>query len=596
MRLLEIWVKVPLAQALGWTLFHSLWEGAVISAALAAVLGATRSARARYAAACAALLLLLGGIGFTLAQVMPEGVRGLSGAGTLAPPPWNVPTDSGASGLSNSGLAAIVPWLTPFWILGVWIFALGQVAGWLSVRRMRRRGVCCAPQAWQNELIRLRAWLRVSRPILLLESCLADVPMVIGHLRPAILMPIGLLAGLPAGQIEAILLHELAHIRRYDYLVNLLQRSVESLFFYHPGVWWISRVIRTERENCCDDVVVATRGKAQEYAEALARLEQNRWSGREPAMAAKGGNLVQRIQRLLYPKGPNGAWAPLLAAAILLTTALAAFAAWPGEPAKQNSPAAQRQEEATFDPGSAKLKSFPTRPLAYFRMTSESRGVFEALGRLADLHVDFAPDFQSRPISVELTNVKVEDAFREVTRQTNTFWKPVAANTILVMPANQRNQRESKGRAEASPYDRWLNEEVVYIITDKERAAFLKLTTDEERAKFVEQFWARRNPNPGSPENEFKNDYYRRIAYANKHWATNGPGWKTDRGHMFILYGPPDEIDSHPSGTPYPYEEWRYRYIKGLGDNVVFTFTDRKMTGDYRLAPGSPVKKNSESP
>ena len=118
-------------------------------------------------------------------------------------------------------------------------------------------------------------------------------------------MPVGLLTGLPREQIEAILLHELAHIRRCDYLVNVLQRSVEGLLFYHPAVWWISRVIRAERENCCDDVVVATSGNAHEYAVALAALEENRWSGREPAVAATGGNLVKRIRRLLYPQRPQ---------------------------------------------------------------------------------------------------------------------------------------------------------------------------------------------------------------------------------------------------------------------------------------------------
>jgi len=130
---------------------------------------------------------------------------------------------------------------------------------------------------------------------------------------------------------------------------------------------------------------------------------------------------------------------------------------------------------------------------------------------------------------------------------------------------------------------------VAYIITDKERAAFLTLTTDEERSKFVEQFWERRNPNPGGAENEFKEEYYRRIAYANEHWATNKPGWKSDRGHMYILYCQPDEIDDHDAGPPYPYEEWRYRYIEGIGANVIFKFIDPKKTGEFRLA--SPLRE-----
>jgi len=120
-----------------------------------------------------------------------------------------------------------------------------------------------------------------------------------------------------------------------------------------------------------------------------------------------------------------------------------------------------------------------------------------------------------------------------------------------------KETKEEKKRQKAiqkemeSPYKKWLDEEVPYIITDEERAAFKKLTTDEEREQFIEQFWERRNPNPGSPENEFKEEYYRRIAYSNEHFASGIPGWKTDRGRMYIMYGPPDEIESHPSGGNY---------------------------------------------
>ena len=148
--------------------------------------------------------------------------------------------------------------------------------------------------------------------------------MVLGHFRPVILLPVGLLVGLPPGQVEAILLHELAHIRRYDYLVNVWQRLVEGLMFYHPLVWWISSVIRTERENCCDDMAVAITGDAHAYAAALAALEQTRCSGYEPAVAAGGGSLVKRIRRLLYPKGPYGAGTPLFAAVVVMAAAAAA--------------------------------------------------------------------------------------------------------------------------------------------------------------------------------------------------------------------------------------------------------------------------------
>src|SRR5207253_2254915 len=133
-----------------------------------------------------------------------------------------------------------------------------------------------------------------------------------------------------------------------------------------------------------------------------------------------------------------------------------------------------------------------------------------------------------------------------------------------------------------TPYKKWMNEDVGYIISDEQRKAFLRLSTDEERQNFIEQFWMRRDPTPDTEENEFKEEHYRRIAYANEHYASGIPGWKADRGRIYITFGPPDEIDSHPSGgtysrptaegggetTTFPFEDWRYRYIEGIGNDV----------------------------
>src|SRR5260370_308951 len=160
-------------------------------------------------------------------------------------------------------------------------------------------------------------------------------------------------------------------------------------------------------------------------------------------------------------------------------------------------------------------------------------------------------------------------------------------------PAAQRQT----ARAETSPYVKWLNEDVVYIIADDERAAFQNMATDPEREKFIEQFWLRRDPTPGTVQNDFKVEHYRRIAYANQHFGlTSGrPGWQTDRGHMYIVYGPPDEKESHPRGGPqraYPFEVWMYMHVDGIGNNLTITFIDRTGSGDYQLAPGSaPVIK-----
>jgi GWxTD domain-containing protein len=150
----------------------------------------------------------------------------------------------------------------------------------------------------------------------------------------------------------------------------------------------------------------------------------------------------------------------------------------------------------------------------------------------------------------------------------------------------------------AGPWKKWMSEDVTYIITDEERQAFKRLKTDEERQQFVEQFWLRRDPTPDTEENEYKEEHYRRIAYSNDHYASGIPGWKTDRGMIYIKYGAPDEIDSHPSGgsyerpqeegggetSTYPFEDWRYRYIEGVGTNTIIEFVDASMSGEYKIA------------
>ena len=144
--------------------------------------------------------------------------------------------------------------------------------------------------------------------------------------------------------------------------------------------------------------------------------------------------------------------------------------------------------------------------------------------------------------------------------------------------------------APPTPYEKWLNEDVVYIIADAERAAYERLKTDDERNMFIAQFWQRRDTTPGTAANEFKEEHYRRIAWVNGRFTTRTkPGWRTERGRMYIVYGPPDEIESHPSGDrgrPQPWEVWLYRHIPGMGDNLTLTFVDAESNGDYRLAPG----------
>src|SRR5256885_3741674 len=187
---------------------------------------------------------------------------------------------------------------------------------------------------------------------------------------------------------------------------------------------------------------------------------------------------------------------------------------------------------------------------------------------------------------------------------------PILLGSAFLLPCGIRAQDKDKKQDSAkkkdfkklqkeldTPYKKWLQEEVPYIISDEERAAFLQLQTNEEREQFIEAFWQRRDPTPDTVENEFKEEHYRRIAYTNERFASGIPGWRTDRGRIYIIWGKPDEIESHPTGGTYnrpieegggttstfPFEVWRYRYIEGIGNEVLLEFVDPSMSGEYRL-------------
>src|SRR6266436_643200 len=174
---------------------------------------------------------------------------------------------------------------------------------------------------------------------------------------------------------------------------------------------------------------------------------------------------------------------------------------------------------------------------------------------------------------------------------------PNAAPTPQKLDKEQKKKLRKTLKELDTPYKQWLNEDVVYIISPEERQAFLQLDTNEEREQFIEQFWLRRSSNPDLPDNDFKEEHYRRIAYANEHYASGIPGWKTDRGRMYIMWGPADEVESHPTGgtydrpmdegggstSTYPWETWRWRYLEGIGENVILEFVDPSGSGEYHM-------------
>ena len=352
MSAIETLLRQPAAQAVGWALLQFVWQGAAVGALTAlALLALRRSASdVRYVVASIGLALMLtlpvvSGVqkfqslradatavdlsGAPLTRA--EGpARAVAPAATAAPRAASAATASPLSrAIASVRLEPLLPTLILVWIVGVSMLSLRLLTGWIWVQRLRTRGNAPAADQWQRMATRLSRRLHIGRAITLLESTLVDVPTVIGWLKPVVLLPASALAALSPQQLEAILAHELAHIRRHDYLVNLLQTLVETLLFYHPAVWWVSRRIRIEREHCCDDLAVSLCGDPVAYASALADLESLR-SETAPthhiAMAATGGVLLQRIRRLLgAPSSHSGRGPAWLAgsAALLLVGGIA---------------------------------------------------------------------------------------------------------------------------------------------------------------------------------------------------------------------------------------------------------------------------------
>jgi beta-lactamase regulating signal transducer with metallopeptidase domain/protocatechuate 3,4-dioxygenase beta subunit len=271
----------------GWTLVHFLWQGSAIAILLAAVralAGRRLTARSRYALACAALTIM------TAAPLATFLVSADVDGAAAARPVW--PVAGGAD------WDRVLPWLVVVWLTGVVVCSARIAAGWRMAARLRTAGTGPAPGEWQQALDELIHRMRVSAPVRLLVSSLAPVPSVVGWLRPVILMPVEAVAGLPMEQIRALVAHELAHILRQDYLVNILQSMAEAVLFYHPAVWWVSGQIRVERELCCDDLAVEASGDVVEYATALAGLDSSRRARLGGMLAATGGSLLDRIRRL----------------------------------------------------------------------------------------------------------------------------------------------------------------------------------------------------------------------------------------------------------------------------------------------------------
>jgi beta-lactamase regulating signal transducer with metallopeptidase domain len=322
-------MKATMVDALGWALIHSGWQCAAIAMLFAAVNLALRraSANLRYMLSYSALLAMPAAAVATfvsllqhheIAAALPTALPVLGRIASV------VPASSVADSIAPSNPLPYLAMVVWFWLTGVVVMSVWSAAGWLIAQRVKRQSKIPLPEIWQSRLAVLAGQLGINRCIQLCESTLAQVPAVIGWIRPVILVPAGALINLSADELEAILAHELAHIRRFDYVANLLQSAIEALMFYHPGVWWIGRRIRSERENCCDDLAIAACGDRVVYARALTALEELRGGYPRFAMAATSGPLLSRVRRLLGKDDPRRRSLPVwMALATVLVAALA---------------------------------------------------------------------------------------------------------------------------------------------------------------------------------------------------------------------------------------------------------------------------------
>jgi beta-lactamase regulating signal transducer with metallopeptidase domain len=330
MSYLANWVSPEILRALGWTLLHFVWQGAGLAALLALAMSVCREAQTRYALAVATLVLMIAApvgtflwLNHDFGPAVQSGARGgLTWAGTSA---RNATALSGSVAPGTAAFQAkqstAMLWLVEAWFLGVLLLSLRTAGGLLVIARMRRKEIRPLTSELYEKCLSLQKKMRLDRLILYCECRRLDAPAVLGWFRPVVLLPVRALTGLTEEQIQVVIAHELAHIRRLDALINFFQIAVETLLFYHPAVWWVSHRIRVEREVCCDDEALAVCGDAVNYARALTLMEEWR-TAPSMMMAANRGPLAERILRLLRLNSSSRRVAGLGVGLVFLATAL----------------------------------------------------------------------------------------------------------------------------------------------------------------------------------------------------------------------------------------------------------------------------------
>ena len=392
-----------------------------------------------------------------------------------------------------------------------------------------------------------RRLVRNSKPVdgpRVRESESISVPMTVGQISPTILLPMGW-RDWDSAKLQAVLAHEGAHIRRGDWVIGVMARVNCCVFWFHPVSWWLKRELALLAEYACDDSALTQMGDRRQYARALLEIAYAMKSAhgrllRDAVPIAKETNVKKRMEQILDDRrtippafGRRG-WVTLLVCSL----------------------------PVGYFASAVQLAPAQTRPVASVAEPSRAP--------------DPSPQPKKQPVQIAQTR---RNAPQQIPTQAAPAPAPAPAPALASLE---------------TPYQKWLGEDVRWVISDDERIAFKRLQTDEEREAFIEQFWLRRDPTPGTPENEMKEEHYRRISFANDNFSAGVPGWKTDRGMVYIRYGPPDAIDSH-GATPstYPFENWYYRDVTGFGTPAEFEFVDPTMTSRYHLTL-DPSEKNRQ--
>ncbi len=461
------------------------------------------------------------------------------------------------------------------WIVGLYLAAIGLAMmrllwSWMVAWRMVAEATPAALSEGESALLETCCErLQVRRPRVLVSEK-TSTPLVVGVLRPALLLPEKFAERSQEGvwkdsgrEVEAVWLHELAHVRRRDYLANLMCRIWALPVAYHPVTHAVERRVRQTREMVCDRMAAEEMQSPVRYARCLVGLAQRMQDGRAMAEQMQGvglfdgGVLEERVIELIGTKAVESIRMRVARAGCGVAMLAAVMGA-----------------AATFH---------VTPTMAQVAVPGNTLPIAAVEQPVMVAEVERTPEMRVSPVRNDIGYKQLSGAQQSVPNGSAQIDAPSGA-------APGSGQSTHRGAS----YKVWLDQDVVWIITPEEREAFLRLTNDEERDLFIEQFWQRRNPASGSSQNSFKEEHYLRIAYANEHFAANTPGWKTDRGRAYIVNGKPDSVDSSPRGNQeedgHPTEIWHYRSLQGSGSEKSMKFVDTCNCGEYWLQASKPVE------